>query len=336
LAAECLLQLTDLNSYNKFYNDEKTGLLVYTPHTSFMAISECNENKATINNAGFYAYDIALEKQPDTYRIAVIGSSFAEGLQVPLSKHFTTLLAQKLNEHAPSGRKYEVFPFGFSGNGTYLDMLYYEKYAAKYHPDLVINLTTDYEFSKDSPNSTHPPRFDAEGNAILELPPVQNNPYTVLAKNILRKSKLVMSLSGRFLILYSNMQAKPDANATASSTSQDATATDALWKTQEALLSQFQDLAHTHDSRFLLVSWSRALKEIPTPFTTRITDISRAHAIPHLDLDPMIAKRSADEKQSPVLSCDGHWNAFGHAWTADAIYDELKANPDLLGGDKLR
>ncbi|MFA5130042.1 MAG: hypothetical protein WC477_03945 [Patescibacteria group bacterium] len=339
IAAELFLQISDRGSRGEFFNDQNTGLLLYKPHTSFIETSDCYTNTVTINNAGFYAQDIAKEKNPNTYRIAVVGSSFAESRSVSLSQHFATLLSQRLNANAAPNKTFEVIPFGFAGNGTYLDMLYYDTYVAPYHPDLVIDLITDYEFGEDSPNSAHPPQFDANGKVILDLPQTQNSPVAVFAKNILRNSKLIASIYGRLMILRSNMHPKTDPNAVnASSTTQNAeSATDALWKTQDALwrtqnalLSQFKDLARANNSRFLLVSWSRVLDHLPAPFTSHIQEIAQTHSIPYLDLDPIFAKQYAKEHVSPIWSCGGHWNTVGNAWTANAIYDELKAQPDLI------
>ena len=71
-----------------------------------------NFNLVKINNFGFHDFD--REKSNNNYRIAFIGDSFVEGLQVPRDSLFTTIL----NKKYLIDQNIEVLPFGKSGTGT--------------------------------------------------------------------------------------------------------------------------------------------------------------------------------------------------------------------------
>jgi len=119
--------------------NHETGLITLKPDSKFNWIKECYKNQVTTNNDGFHDRQHSIEKPQGIFRIAVLGDSQVESLQVPLEKMAYTLLEKKLNEKL-NGEKVEILSFGHAGNGQLLDKLYLDKYVLKYHPNLVIDL----------------------------------------------------------------------------------------------------------------------------------------------------------------------------------------------------
>ncbi len=329
---EGVLRLVDRDSYNKFYYDTQSGLLLYTPNTDYTLSGPCFENTISVNNVGFYGRNVEMAKPQNTYRIAVIGSSFAEGAQVPLDQHFTTLLAQKLNTHSSSTR-FEVLPFGFSGNGTYLDILYYKNYVMSFKPDLVLDLTTEYEVSRNAADVTYPPRFDPQDNLILQLPIQASNPSIIFVKNIVRRSKLVMNLYNRSLIVldkWKDFSKNPRlfAQHTPETTQHiisPTTTPESSWKIEDTLLSTFKTMVEQNGAKFLLVSWETRYSRTDGKehLTEHLQRISRAHKIDYLNLVPAITKLEQSKNLEATWQCDGHWNANGHAWAAEEVANHL-------------
>ena len=92
-----------------------------------------------INSAGFRDREYTLEKPADVFRIAILGDSYAEALQVPIEQTFWTLLEQYLNERECFFKKrVEVLNFGVSGYGTTQELLILRHYVKPYAPDLVV------------------------------------------------------------------------------------------------------------------------------------------------------------------------------------------------------
>lgn len=92
-----------------------------------------------INSAGFRDRDHALAKPPHSYRIAVLGDSVPEALQVDMRASFWWLLQDRLRAcPALAGRDVEVLNFGVSGYGTAQEALQLERTAIAYRPDLVL------------------------------------------------------------------------------------------------------------------------------------------------------------------------------------------------------
>jgi hypothetical protein len=68
------------------------------------------------NSAGMRDREHAVSKPPATSRIAVLGDSYAEALQVPTDKAFWAVLERDLSRCAPlGGRTVEVLNFSVSG-----------------------------------------------------------------------------------------------------------------------------------------------------------------------------------------------------------------------------
>lgn len=86
-----------------------------------------------------------LKAAPNTFRIALLGDSATEGLQVPLAETFPRLLEAKLNADAKekgSVQRFEVINFGCSSYSTGQEVLTYEKYIRAYKPNLVMAMYT--------------------------------------------------------------------------------------------------------------------------------------------------------------------------------------------------
>jgi hypothetical protein len=91
----------------------------------------------SMNNFGFRADDWTVEKPKDTIRIAVIGDSFIEALQVPEAQTAVKLLEIQLRAAHPD-QKIEVMNFGTSNHGVGQYLMVYDEYAKQFQPDYVV------------------------------------------------------------------------------------------------------------------------------------------------------------------------------------------------------
>ena len=92
-----------------------------------------------INSDGLRDIEHEIKKQPGVYRIAILGDSYAEGLQVDMDKLFWKVLEKKLDSCSMlSHQKVEVINFGVSGYGTGRELLMLREKVWKYEPDLVL------------------------------------------------------------------------------------------------------------------------------------------------------------------------------------------------------
>ena len=92
-----------------------------------------------VNRWGFRDREHSLAKPPGTLRIAVLGDSFAEALQVPLEQTFWSVLERQLSTaKAGSALDVEVLNFGVSGYGTGQQLRVLRQYVWQFQPDVVL------------------------------------------------------------------------------------------------------------------------------------------------------------------------------------------------------
>ncbi|HVF59545.1 MAG TPA: SGNH/GDSL hydrolase family protein [Thermoanaerobaculia bacterium] len=92
-----------------------------------------------INRDGLRDEEHPLAKPPRELRIALLGDSMVEALQVPRDRTFWELVERRLEGCEPlRGRRVEVLNFGVSGYGTAQELLTLRHEVWKYRPDLVL------------------------------------------------------------------------------------------------------------------------------------------------------------------------------------------------------
>jgi hypothetical protein len=92
-----------------------------------------------VSAQGLRDRDHAVAKPAGTYRIAVLGDSYAEAMQVDLDRAFWALLPKKLEAcRFGGGKKVETVNFGVSGYGTGHELLTLQNRVWQYSPDLVL------------------------------------------------------------------------------------------------------------------------------------------------------------------------------------------------------
>jgi hypothetical protein len=96
-----------------------------------------------INSHGFRDRERTIAKPPDTFRVAILGDSFAEAFQVPLEKTFWSVMQQQLPACSAGTKKnVEVLNFGVSGFSTARELVLLESRVWQYAPDLIVLLVT--------------------------------------------------------------------------------------------------------------------------------------------------------------------------------------------------
>jgi len=106
----------------------------------------------TLNSAGFRDAERTVEKPPNVVRVALLGDSFVEALQVPFDKTAGQLLERSLNSTASErpGRhpSYEVLNFGVSAYGLGQYLLAWQTYARPYKPEYVFAYVAGFHMER--------------------------------------------------------------------------------------------------------------------------------------------------------------------------------------------
>nr|AYN62282.1 SxtL [Heteroscytonema crispum UCFS10] len=117
--------------------DEHRGW-VGRPHVSGWYRTE-GEAYVQMNSDGFRDREHTKVKPENTFRIALLGDSFVEALQVPLDQDLAAVIERELSScTALAGRKAEVINFGVTGYGTDQELITLREKVWDYSPDIVV------------------------------------------------------------------------------------------------------------------------------------------------------------------------------------------------------
>lgn len=92
-----------------------------------------------INSDGLRDQEHSIANVHETYRIAVLGDSFAAAFQIPVQKTFWSIMAAELAQcEALAGQPVEAINFGVNGYSTAQELITLRQHVWKYSPQLVL------------------------------------------------------------------------------------------------------------------------------------------------------------------------------------------------------
>jgi hypothetical protein len=138
-------------SFPTFYSPDEYRGWVLTPGIEGWYRKE-GESYVKINSDGLRDAEHAKQKPENTLRVAIIGDSYAEALQVPMENAFWKVAENRLqNCPALGGKKVEMINFGVSGYGTAQELITLQRQVWDYAPDVVIlAVTTNNDVTDNS------------------------------------------------------------------------------------------------------------------------------------------------------------------------------------------
>lgn len=142
IVVECMLRV--FHVYPTNFAAVKTDPLIgwrYVANSPYRFFAE-NDHAVygKMNGFGWHDQDWAIEKKSGVIRIAVLGDSMVEAMQVEESKNFTSLLEKQIGA--------EVMNFGRSGMSQAEEFLILQNEVVRFNPDLVVlvfNPTNDID-----------------------------------------------------------------------------------------------------------------------------------------------------------------------------------------------
>lgn len=254
------------------------------------------EASIQINSAGLRDREHPLPKAPGTFRIALLGDSFSEAMQVPIEETFWSILEGKLNGcRALGGRRVEVINFGVSAYGTDQELLMLRHHVWEYEPDLVLlafcNHNDVSDNSKALSSEDCKPYFDLQnGRLVLDASFRQMRPYLIAMSTYDHvKCRLINSSYLLQLVWHARRcWNKPPASAQSATKREPEAASireaehyyptyraprDAVWKqawrVTEKLLEEMANEARRHSARFYVVTLSSGIQVFPDPAVRR-------------------------------------------------------------------
>jgi hypothetical protein len=363
LLAEITLRIAGFSNPYLYTFEDQTGWTL-RPNTAGWIRKE-GEAYVRINNDG-QRDDIDHQKQKpsNTIRIAVLGDSFVEALQVPDDETFLKLLPKDLGGcKSLNGQKVEVLNFGVSNYGTAQELLTLRNRVWSYDPDLIVLIFTP---ANDVRNNSRQLERDElrpyftykDGNLVADLsfrntPSHQRklgrlNRVMYWAINQSRLLQLLNSLKESFQSRQSSADGAGEAGIDDKVfvAPKDSVWTEA-WQVTEQMIVQMNSEIRQHGARFMVVSGTFGPQVDPNVGRRvafgnkilatdllypgqRLSTLGTQEGFPVLDLVPPFQELSAQNNISfhgfGKTINQGHWNQAGHKLVSSLLAKKMCQN----------
>ncbi|MBI2009616.1 MAG: hypothetical protein HYS86_00415 [Candidatus Chisholmbacteria bacterium] len=126
----------------------------------------------TTNNLGFHDVEHSQANPTKKQRLVLLGDSYLEALQVPLSQTVGRLLQRRLNHDSS---EWEIISLGRAGASTAEEIVLWEEWGTRFKPNYVAILFSQNDLLENerlTPKTTGRPRFWLEENKLYRLPSI--------------------------------------------------------------------------------------------------------------------------------------------------------------------
>ena len=204
---EIVLRIAGFHAVNYYVYQDSFRLGV--PYAEFTHKKE-NDNRVYLNNLGYHDYDRG--KESSDYRIALVGDSFVEALQVPIDSLLTSLVERTFRANY---YPVEVLNAGMSGMGTAIQYAMWKAYLSKNsridHLVLCLYIGNDLHDNSEvlaviRGRNTYGPFVNAQGEVYINPFPPRKRVLDALSE----RSVLVGVVRQRLHLLLKEQSARPN------------------------------------------------------------------------------------------------------------------------------
>ncbi len=282
-----------------------------------------------ISAAGVRDRERSVVKPRDVWRVAVLGDSYTEALQVAEDKRFTSVMEGLLAVcDAGGGRRIEVLNFGVSGFGTAQEYLLLKHRVLQYAPDVVVlaflpgNDITDNVRALDPSHASRPYVTLNDGGQIVWDRSFENTPSfriksSALFRAVLSLSDFSRGIQAGFFVRdiwrrMRSMEEEPEEKDEKIEKTVEQGLSDGVfseprssewlqaWKVAERLIEEIGNLTAQSKARFLLVTLSSGI-QVP-PDAKHSAETARRHGLANLFYADDRLHAFAARKRIEVLS----------------------------------
>ncbi len=358
LLAEVLLRAGGISFPDFYKTDTHTGVALRPGAAGWYTYE--GRSFVQINRDGLRDREHAKAKPNGTFRIAVLGDSYAEALQIPQEDAFWAVMERDLVScPALAGRVPEAINFGVSGYGTAQELLMLRHRVWQYEPDVVVlafltgnDLRNNVRELEQDP--LRPYFVVRDGALVLDGSFLTSDAYLHTQSWLWRAKTHVVHVSRVAQLLYEiRRMLKRHELATVQQAELDNQVYrepadprwQEAWDVTERMLVAMRDEVRDHGAEFLLVTLTNNAQVHPDPAVRqdfasrngihdlrypdrRLAAFAESEAIPILTLVGPFADRAQADGMclhgfDNAVRCGGHWNARGHHLAGELIAQRL-------------
>jgi hypothetical protein len=282
------------------------------------------------NAQGFRDLERSVSKPADVRRIALLGDSFIEAVQVPFEKTAGQLLERALNfssgQPGLHAGRWEVLNFGISNYGIGQYLLTFEQYAGSYLPDLVAIFVAKYHMERTvakyefSWTTRKPlwvrPTFRVEDGELVREPARDFHEFATWQDNLIRTHfDGQRSRRRRHLVTrYYGSQLKDRLKGLVNSSGADATAEAELVTLNFKIIEEMGRITARAGSKLVVLDASRYFGDDPA-ISTALKQFCSENEIGHVPVSDELMKAGVSTRWAH----DAHFNEAGNEILAKAL-----------------
>ncbi len=337
----------------------------FVPSGNYLHLKENDHPVAwKTNRWGWRGEDWSLEKPKDVYRVAALGDSFLEGLQVEQKKHFLTLTENEWN--AKKTPKVEFMNFGRSDFTQSEEMIVLDQDVLRFSPDMAVLFFLPMNDIEDISPATSPnpmrPYFIPSPGGSLQLDTSFSRTREFKLKKLIdplkRRSFLVSLLTERFSAFSALERARGKKNQASGTLPRYLTLATKNpdpqflenYKLNKRLITEMAFLCRSKGIRFVLAvndnpaylpeaeEKYRTLDDSFDPdfFEKDLRDFAASLGIGFIGLQTPFKEEyrknrtelhfpaGKEEEETGLTYYVGHWNYAGHELVARSLYNGLE------------
>ncbi len=356
LLAEFLLRFMGISYPQPYVPDPHLGTRLQPGFSGWFT----REGRAfvRVNRQGFRDRDHARVAEPGVFRIAVLGDSYAEAVQVDVAETFWSVLEKQLNSQ-PGDRRVEVMNFGISGFGTAQELETLRHVVLPWEPDLVLLAFVSGNDVRNNSWELEPMRLRPfyrlqDGRLMLDVS-FRQHPDFLKAQAASTRLKVSLINHSRLLQLFvearnrAGRSSQENREAGLDDAIYTPPATDAwreAWQVTERLLLESDRVARAAGAEFVIVSLTNAAQVHPDAAQRdrvaaalgvedlgyperRLQSFARRSGVRVVCLADEMARKAARDRVwfhgfENTSRGQGHWNASGHRTAGQILARELK------------
>lgn len=358
IALEFLLRTTHLFGAKTSWTrpDSRLGYAFISSHEYWYKSENDHPISGRINQFGWRDKERSLTKPRSTFRIAVLGDSFVEALQVEWESTFPALAEDQLQKE--TGHSVEVMNFGRSGYTQTEEFLVLKEQVLKFSPDLVVLFffpANDIaDVARETAIDSQRPFFGISegGELVLDTHFSSTKEFAIRSfVSLFRQySALITLLSDRYLLyrtLIAERQREKDRELPAGSlpghlslcTSNPERVFSDNYKLTKKLIAAIAEYCKVRGIDFMLVCCDvyyephleKEYKRVdptfnPNFFEDDLKKYAQSIKIKYLGLQTIFKQAETESSLSYHWRNDGHWNYQGHILVAKTLADKLKTS----------
>lgn len=304
------------------YDDPRLGLL-RIPDAQIFSLNE-GFGMGTVNEYGYLGPGYGKEKKANTLRIALIGASMVQGLELFDKYHFRKLLEERLSAY--TGKQVEVLNFGRGGidlRGIYTT---YKYIASEFHPD--INLIFAGSFSFLGKDDKPGPEYNIQNDSLIidysfanssQFKQRENYKFLRFTSvgNLFKRGFEFYQLGSPAKFIFGSLYKENVEQDNATPPSPDVL--DAEYKINIAIIKDFGKPNRNNEIHNIIV--------MTDSYPAYYNEIINAAKLPVFNLE-----REFDDRKKRGENIDfwngsnlkGHWNHYGHEVVARFLFENLK------------